>query len=140
MNFKIGKISTNEKTFYLHKIIFTFLHEINILKFKYLCWEKKLESESGTEIADSGSRIRTAIPVTNINVQVWILLEIKIFLFKRRYYLSICYLWFWHLLLVLQCGVVMKNCDSLKALPQQNSTAVAAKLLSHAELIKDALR
>jgi len=42
--------------------------------------------------------------------------------------------------LVLQCGVVMKQCDSLKVLPQQNSAAVAAKLLSHAELIKDALR
>ncbi len=50
MNFKIGKIylewqqqiSTNDKTFYLHKIIFDihFLHEINILKFKYLCWDK----------------------------------------------------------------------------------------------------
>ncbi len=43
-------------------------------------------------------------------------------------------------LLVLQCGVVMKQCDSLKVLPQKNSAAVAAKLLSHADLIKDALR
>ena len=85
MNFKIGKIylewqqqiSTNDKTFYLHKITFTFyihfLHEINILKFKfYLCWEKKWNPNPALKfrIPDNlwktaGSRIRIAIPDYN---------------------------------------------------------------------------
>lgn len=42
--------------------------------------------------------------------------------------------------LVLQCGVVMRNCDALKQLPKCNSEAVATSLLEHANLIKDALR
>jgi len=42
--------------------------------------------------------------------------------------------------LIAECGALMSHCDSLKQMPSDNETAVAAKLLDNANLIKDALR
>eukprot|EP00088_Acartia_fossae_P070525 TRINITY_DN9470_c0_g1_i7.p1 TRINITY_DN9470_c0_g1~~TRINITY_DN9470_c0_g1_i7.p1 ORF type:complete len:368 (-),score=76.28 TRINITY_DN9470_c0_g1_i7:128-1231(-) len=42
--------------------------------------------------------------------------------------------------LVSHCGIVMRACESLKTMPRTNGGAVAAKLLAHANIIKDALR
>jgi len=42
--------------------------------------------------------------------------------------------------LIAECGALMSHCAELKQLPTNNETAVAAKLLDNANLIKDALR